>query len=1674
MAKVCSPSSVYGPLQHTMFLGCSVISFSANLGWNEDVSTVDINLVRDPCPSSEGKIYYDLSSSSIQKTWFAADPGLEAFGPNLNQAPQIGAPAYFRFGDFEFTGLIQTYTKHDSSQGKDIYTVRLVDPREILAGCEVIIGDYAGSVGNVFNLFNAYGFEENFRGMNCSNSVSGRFGGSQTNENGMPFTLIRDAVILLTSASPPINGSYSAYGRILYRGAAPQRDSRFGLLQGDAVNISEPINWSESFNTDGYLAAYFLDITDLPIMPSSYRITGSSINLLDLISQICSDAGCDYYLEIVPVKIGNSVYKFIKVRIADRSSQPNLGIIESYINSLDRPLDKSIGRELRNEVHNKFLVGGNERIIFQATQAANLIAPYWGIGSDGSIYTTTVNANDTWSFTVDTAAINSSLTGSLSFNTSQVTIHEWELKAALIDFDSWMSFSKHNLTNIYTALGNPDYWGLHREIGDLLNDNAAAGRDAVNAHAKAYIKNATEFADIQKVYNWVKEFATDYYGKRFAVRVIDNCVWVNSDGTIRELFSPSDGGWTETSSVIGLTNPSVFTDFFENDDGTLGAFVRFDSLSSLDISSLPVDSYAYSGNQIWVKVTVLPELVYGDYPNRLAPFVVVELPGVVKAPDRDGFTTNFEWAAGMVHKIDSDAGNVSGAQALVNDSSEQEYPRQGEARSVAIPAAAAIPLISHVHTYGPWFTDQNLLQSGPPGQTSVEKDDGLVPWNFGSLSTLNTAGIALVNASTSNMQVGELGNITFAGLPDIPLGAEIGSARGITTSKPNGGTSFFSGSNSSNKVENRSFSTSSFTFTNDDTNEETNYTAFRSPFSSWTGEFGPNVTSINVSIAEDGIKTTYSMRTFTSKRGIFNKLFVDRIKKNSLLRREQQKQIRLLNFVNKLKLAQRSLAQSLKGVDQGKIVGGAHQGQKGTPHSVLIGELKSWDKTAGSGSGEWRRTLISDKSLFDIINNLNDTNFESYAMMSWDGLIRPVSMNGTGSLPRYFQVLSSSCPKGSSTGSIPPLEKPGGGEMYNLQIDLNYLNPFSNPVGLSRNTINDRHDGDTGHDIEIVGRGTTADYSGTGDHVSMYTHTDGYNSANRGDYKSDYRFMALRGPLVIQGWGYDTNGKPIPNANDTENTAEIGVFTAKNLQDKFFPEFLRKPHTWPVAPVDLRFDRERGCWVSPPAHLLVELTLQENLPAGGSATAFLNDGPSLYDSDGNTITYGGIGSSPTVTVHDKTQTALNSGAQILGYYNPQKCEYWVIEAPPSGGGQISVTNSGCINELSGFTNVNKFVFGTGLKVEYPNESGTAIISSAITYNNSTARLCTNGLEEITPIDSDFSNGDFSSDFGSVGGENRYLNFERIRFGEGIAAMTSSEEDGDPCEVHFCLAQNLYSTDECYNPLQSVNVNYRADKITFGQGLGLHSGVDACQATVSLTMVALNNAGGQVSEHISRLKAGDGVIFTEEDAGSNCRTLLIRASGGSGTFSATKTFHGKCHDDLIEIQNGAECINLNCLKIGAGLSLLTGTSEGAGENNGLLALAQTIENIDTCFDTDRAIGPDHGGPSNMMVDKLLFGQGLGVHSGTTECEAVISLSMTALDRGNDEVSNTIGKLKEGDGIKFIEDTISSCDILEIETSGVTGKFCLMTGINCSLGSIEGEFVELEFKKGVLARTGGCSP
>ena len=315
MPKACSPANIYGPKRQTIFLGSSVQSVSCSVGWNEQQSSLTVVLVDDFCEvplNKPAKVYYPKPGSRTETR--EADPGFTK--------PTIGIPVYFRMGGeldsssdiFEFAGIIQSWTEDRSSGGYPVYTVQIVDPRLILQNLEVIVSDYAGGVGSVYNLINAYGWLES-KGSSCPQTLvnganfgspAGGFCGAENNNEGTPWNKpggpggLRYAIQRLLSGHS--HTSFSPYGYASYRGPSPFTDAAangeyYGAIHGSAQDRYD--NDLVAAGGHGYVSQYYIDLSEIPFTPTFYRIPGPSISLLDLITQVCNDSGSDYYIELL-------------------------------------------------------------------------------------------------------------------------------------------------------------------------------------------------------------------------------------------------------------------------------------------------------------------------------------------------------------------------------------------------------------------------------------------------------------------------------------------------------------------------------------------------------------------------------------------------------------------------------------------------------------------------------------------------------------------------------------------------------------------------------------------------------------------------------------------------------------------------------------------------------------------------------------------------------------------------------------------------------------------------------------------------------------------------------------------------------------------------------------------------------------------------------------------------------------------------------------------------------------------------------------------------------------------------------------------------------------------------------------------------------------------------------
>ncbi len=169
------------------------------------------------------------------------------------------------------------------------------------------------------------------------------------------------------------------------------------------------------------------------------------------------------------------------------------------------------------------------------------------------------------------------------------------------------------------------------------------------------------------------------------------------------------------------------------------------------------------------------------------------------------------------------------------------------------------------------------------------------------------------------------------------------------------------------------------------------------------------------------------------------------------------------------------------------------------------------------------------------------------------------------------------------------------------------INKFTlNPIVMKEGefSIKDaKQDGDKcGHSIDVVGFGQEAPIGGNSLRGSTSDQIDNNYAEN-----VNQRFFGLRGPIMVHGWGYDLDGYPVPNKSGelktvdgkvmtvTQTVKSDGTLTEPYRTKEFYKGWAQQPGTWPVGPIDLRWDQDAGVWTIGNQYKNVWVTIEVDL-----------------------------------------------------------------------------------------------------------------------------------------------------------------------------------------------------------------------------------------------------------------------------------------------------------------------------------------------------------------------------------------------------------------------------------------------------------------------------------------------
>ena len=751
--------------------GAVVLGSNMSLGWNEQQTSLTIKVAEDP---------------------------LDPFGSSF-VAPTPGTPSIFQLGAFSYAGIVRSVNKSVSTSGAPTFDIILTDPKDIMDIPVILSGYYQPSIFS-YNLLNVFGYLEN----------TGGFGYSGHNDSGIPWTK-------LVAALGQMMSTQNLYGGPIVFG-----------------NVTYIVN----FNDAGLLGA-----------PPYYRIGGgtNTMTLKELISAYCEEAGLDYYCYLTPPIDGDNLW-VINIVTESRKFAPPLGTIDNYVSqNTGDVLNYESGLEWANQITSTVITGGQKTDLFFATN----IRPYWGKDIDGNIinsYLESIRCPD-WPAaekakkngqdSYDENGIprfpqywryinNGALYTKANLNATPISkyigstiypIDDLELRAAREDMGTWRNFV-YNVYPYKAAAIGPE--GMNGNVNIFQNPKGPA--DAVRWVGQAAMAGnvgdlTSKQADAEiAVYNFVRAYAEEFYGKKFLVGIPFMFSATDSEtGQIKYSHEPVDSAWYEDYASLGLTNLDSY--YFRTPDEKFMPFAYFSNTITVDKERInPGDAICYY-NKMYLKASINTQIL--SVSN--APYVLVTLAAPLYSVD-DNVTGNEEdLRRALIESgkfTNEQIDNQGGARAFAK--LRQQPPSNGDMDGITLsppiytPNVIAVPLKSNILCYGPWKAQSSTL-----GKVRYEQDESLVPWQYGSYAAMEQAANAKVWNGLSTMEIAERGRITRAGIPLVNLGQAL-------------------------------------------------------------VEGGPAVTGMNISCSKDGLTTSYEFRTFSPKLNTPDKGAVDRIRRIGL------------------------------------------------------------------------------------------------------------------------------------------------------------------------------------------------------------------------------------------------------------------------------------------------------------------------------------------------------------------------------------------------------------------------------------------------------------------------------------------------------------------------------------------------------------------------------------------------------------------------------------------------------------------------------------------------------------------------------------------------------------------------------------------------------------------------
>jgi len=530
------------PSNPLKFLGCTVLSFNANLGLGStSESSLTVELVED-CENGDA---------------FAPNNDVKVGDPVL--FPSYPAPPNF---NFRFGGVLQSWTYNIGKGGKT-YSCTVTDPRQLLENTVVVFQNYMDEPEVAANYFNVYTYLE---GEILHYPSCAPFGNMGATERGVPYNKIILAL-------------------------------RQGLQSYNRNVVYSPTGAAYYVNFESFI--------DAGVVPDYFRIPGPSISLLDLLQLVCDAIGYSFYVTLDWLD-GRPTINIGYVDLRNQPANIGAGISSEYGSVTDLSYGQELRNDKTRSViigeQQHYMSWSDLFTMYfgedynSVTSQTYPIVPVGYTPNEGFwIYKSIRELNSILYNPIQPFG------GTFDQN-GPYFISELDIRAAMSSYDIWETRVLNPyipgglndaIKNWYGQMTGNTSPGLDlalniADLTDVQEENVAnAYIDMYNAPGptESQYDNVVQ-KDLEAIHSWVSNLGTTYYGKQWACLINKQKICVIEDPDSAKLpwpknpkFNFSDiptsaGGWVEYNArILGVTEPDL--GFFKSEDGRLGAFLGY-------------------------------------------------------------------------------------------------------------------------------------------------------------------------------------------------------------------------------------------------------------------------------------------------------------------------------------------------------------------------------------------------------------------------------------------------------------------------------------------------------------------------------------------------------------------------------------------------------------------------------------------------------------------------------------------------------------------------------------------------------------------------------------------------------------------------------------------------------------------------------------------------------------------------------------------------------------------------------------------------------------------------------------------------------------------------------------------------------------------------------------------